>query len=171
MQNNKTIIFDTSIDLSKYTNNAMLTFATERVIAHKNLVNKLAKKINREYPNHDDDKLSGNMHQAYGILWKIYPDTEQTIFPERIFLEAKKHQSFHRLLTPHHTDYWKNENSIDASKMPTEYLEEMCCDWVAASIYDNENLIQWLGENINKQFSFSKSQLDFIYKTIDILKA
>lgn len=87
----------------------------------------------------------------------------------------------------HHPEYWDDsltENPInsenrdlpsgimvDATKMPFDALDELCCDWKAVSIELNTNPFEWAENNINVRWQFTIEQENYIYRTLEKLKS
>ena len=77
--------------------------------------------------NHDNSKYSEAEWEPYRK--NFFPLNDQEKFEnENAFEEAWKHHYSHNF---HHWNYWANYNSIDS--MTTNYVTEMCCDWIAMS--------------------------------------
>ncbi len=168
------INFNPDINLKKHTNSDILNCGVERIKHHQYLVNEFAKKINRKYPRHDEAKLQDEdtLH-AYGILWHEILNPCKKTFSETIVNEAKKFRWKHYVLNPHHIEHWCSlesfkQKNIDGRNMPIQYMEEMCCDWVASSAIDmvENNTTLWFQKRLGKKFIFSEEQIDFILKTI-----
>ena len=76
--------------------------------------------------NHDQSKYSDEEFDPYRI--KFYPTLAEKISDdnEEDFQAAWDH---HKLINPHHPQYWYDYENKVAKEMPLEYILEMICDW------------------------------------------
>ena len=154
----------------------------DRTIKHINLVKKYGEKINKDFSNHDIDKLTDkDLIIWYAFLtWKqanitfIYP-FDKKLIDKATFKHIKNNY--------HHPEYWDDsvidfvrdndglDNKItDASKMPNSAIYEMCADWCAMSEELNENTpFDWADKTINKRWKFTNNQINKIYKTLNTM--
>ncbi|MDR2933833.1 MAG: DUF5662 family protein [Rickettsiales bacterium] len=169
----KIIAPNPEVDLKRYTSDEMLKFCTMQIKFHRKIVNDIAKKISKEYPEHDEDKMNNSYtHYAYAILWNTKTAHKQTNIPKEIIDEAKRLQHNHHIMNPHHIEHWCSiENfkkpPIDGTVMPMEFIEEMCCDWMSMSVARGQTTLDWFESVIDKNFIFTKNQIDLIRKTIN----
>ena len=144
----------------------------ERTQAHIDRVNKYAKKIDREYPNHDSDKFN-ELYDGYSLMSKDnVSEEEQALIDDATFKHVRDNE--------HHCEHWVDEKDIegfsrnnptphgclDCSKMPESALEEMCCDWCAMSEEFNNTPFEWYEKNKDTRWHFSEEQDKFILDTL-----
>ena len=144
----------------------------ERTHAHIDRVNKYAKKINKEYPNHDNDKFN-ELYDGYSLMSKEnVNEEEQALIDDATFRHVRDNE--------HHCEHWVDEKDIegfsrnnpnphgclDCSKMPNEALEEMCCDWCAMSEEFNNTPFEWYEKNKDTRWHFNEEQDKFILDTL-----
>ena len=133
---------------------------------HKNLVNKYASKINKQYPNHDADKFSKELLIPYikGFIWGKMNCTDEE------WKSFKIAQELHYRNNAHHSQHWDKNSYFKApdvrGKMPDEALYEMCADWCAMSEYYGNTPFEWADENIGKLWKFDEHQIQVIYDTL-----
>ena len=133
---------------------------------HKNLVNKYASKINKQYPNHDADKFSKELLIPYikGFIWGKMNCTDEE------WKSFKVAQELHYRNNAHHSQHWDKNSYFKApdvrGKMPDEALYEMCADWCAMSEYYGNTPFEWADENIGKLWKFDEHQIQVIYDTL-----
>lgn len=144
----------------------------ERTHAHIDRVNKYAKKINKEYPHHDEDKFN-ELYAGYSLMSK-----ENVTEEEQKLIDDATYK--HVLNNEHHCEHWCNPEDIkgfsrknptphgclDCSKMPEFALEEMCCDWCAMSEEFNNTPFEWYTKNKNTRWHFNDKQDKFILDTL-----
>ena len=159
----------------------MVSFFYQRTNKHISLVNKYGKKMNKDYTYHDLDKLEDTDINTWYIFltWKYANPEYEYPFDSKLIDEATfKHIKNNQ----HHPEYWdKNIKNfvrdneldnmlVDASKMPTFAIHEMCADWCAMSEELGKNTpYDWAKKTINKRWKFTDKQIDEIYKTLDIM--
>ena len=144
----------------------------ERTRAHIERVNKYAKKIDREYPNHDSDKFN-ELYDGYSLMSKDnVTKEEQALIDDATFKHVRDNE--------HHCEHWVDEKDIegfsrnnptphgclDCSKMPESALEEMCCDWCAMSEEFNNTPFEWYEKNKDTRWHFNEKQDKFILDTL-----
>ena len=144
----------------------------ERTRAHIERVNKYAKKIDREYPNHDSDKFN-ELYDGYSLMSKDnVTKEEQALIDDATFKHVRDNE--------HHCEHWVDEKDIegfsrdnptphgclDCSKMPKSALEEMCCDWCAMSEEFNNTPFEWYEKNKDTRWHFNEKQDKFILDTL-----
>lgn len=146
----------------------------ERTHAHIDRVNKYAKKINKEYPHHDEDKFN-ELYDGYSLMSKNKEDItkeEQAMIDDATFK--------HVINNEHHCEHWVDSKDIegfsrdnptpngclDCSKMPNDALEEMCCDWCAMSEEFNNTPFEWYEKNKDTRWHFNEEQDKFILNTL-----
>lgn len=146
----------------------------ERTHAHIDRVNKYAKKINKEYPHHDEDKFN-ELYAGYSLMSKNKEDItkeEQAMIDDATFK--------HVINNEHHCEHWVDPKDIegfsrnnptpngclDCSKMPESALEEMCCDWCAMSEEFNNTPFEWYEKNKDVRWHFNEEQDKFILDTL-----
>ena len=133
---------------------------------HKNLVNKYASKINKQYPNHDADKFSKELLIPYikGFIWGKMNCTDEE------WKSFKVAQELHYRNNAHHSQHWDKNSYFKApdvrGKMPDEALYEMCADWCAMSEYYGNTPFEWADKNIGKLWKFDEHQIQVIYDTL-----
>ena len=143
-----------------------------RTRAHIERVNKYAKKIDREYPNHDSDKFN-ELYDGYSLMSKDnVTKEEQALIDDATFKHVRDNE--------HHCEHWVDEKDIegfsrdnptphgclDCSKMPESALEEMCCDWCAMSEEFNNTPFEWYEKNKDTRWHFNEKQDKFILDTL-----
>ena len=159
----------------------MVSFFYLRTNKHISLVNKYGKKMNKDYTYHDLDKLEDTDINTWYIFltWKYANPEYEYPFDSKLIDEATFK---HIKNNVHHPEYWdKNIKNftrdneldnmlVDASKMSTLAIHEMCADWCAMSEELGKNTpYDWAKKTINKRWKFTDKQIDEIYKTLDIM--
>lgn len=146
----------------------------ERTHAHIDRVNKYAKKINKEYPHHDEDKFN-ELYDGYSLMSKNKEDItkeEQAMIDDATFK--------HVINNEHHCEHWVDHEDIegfsrdnptphgclDCSKMPESALEEMCCDWCAMSEEFGNTPFEWYEKNKDTRWHFNEEQDKYILDTL-----
>jgi len=143
----------------------------ERTEKHIGLVNDYGKKIGRSFPDHDSSKLT-YLLDGYSFFSKENP-TEK----EGMYLDLVTY--IHITEAPHHPEYWTDTNLdgftrknftpngiVEATKMPEEYLEEMCADWCAMSFEFGNTPFEWFNKVNDTRWLFSPDQQKFIRNTL-----
>jgi hypothetical protein len=162
----------------------MLNAYLERTFNHIDRVIKYGKKINKDYTDHDRDKLTVDKIIIPYIFMNWQKNNDNTIIiPDEIQKGIDTATRCHILANSHHPEYWDDEakentkgftrkdpnpNGIyDATKMPNEALDEMCCDWCAMSEEFNEKTPKdWADKTINKRWKFTDKQKEYIYNML-----
>jgi len=111
--------------------------------------------------------------------------------PKEIEAEMMAATYWHIKHNHHHPEYWDPTTTIeeslnfndrnappkkmiDATKMPLTYVAQMVADWTAMDEEKNKkdlgNAKNWADKNINIRWSFSPTQVEFIYKLINLIK-
>ncbi len=137
---------------------------------------------------HDISKLYLPERQPYIYLtWQTHMRKKGKGFIINDKMQNRIHEmTFHHVKNnPHHPEFHapnlkvnpidvndrtKRTVKIDATAMSELYLIEMVCDWSAVSEELHGNLIQWVDDSIASRWTFSESQINFIYELIEILK-
>ena len=149
-----------------------LTKFDERTHAHIDRVNKYAKKLGKEYPDHDSDKFL-ELFDGYSLMGK-----ENVTEEEQKLIDDATYK--HVLNNEHHCEHWCNPEDIkgfsranptpngclDCSKMPESALEEMCCDWCAMSEEFKNSPFEWYEKNKDTRWHFNEEQDKFILDTL-----
>lgn len=145
----------------------------ERTKYHIGLVNKFAEKIGRTFPRHDNSKLTELLD---GYCYFSKPREELTKAESELLDIVTL---IHITNSPHHPEYWTDtplsgftrinytpHGTIDATQMPEEYLEELCCDWCACSSEFKNSPIDWFHKVNGNRWKFSPEQQEFILKCL-----
>lgn len=148
-----------------------------RTKKHIALVHKYAKKIDREYPEHDNSKLT-DLLDMYCYFSK--PKEERTE-DENALLDIGTY--VHITQAPHHPEYWTTSNLIGFTRanpnpngiievvdMPEEALLEMCCDWCATGDEKGNSGSEWFDLVNGVRWLFSEEQQEFIRETLKKLE-
>lgn len=152
---------------------------------HTDLVYKLGKKVfNMDFSMHDFDKFHAEGEKknllTLRYIWnqKNYRPSESMIkrFDELVFIHVKQNK--------HHPEYWDSsvtfedfyngecQKTVDCSQMSREAFLELCCDWAAVSITNNQPLMKWFYKTTtgNKpRFSFSDNQTKQFKKNMKMI--
>lgn len=113
--------------------------------------------------NHDHTKYSEEEFEGYRQYFHPCSDEEPN---EELFNLAWKH---HYKNSPHHPEYWVNEDNNSIRDMEPIYIAEMLLDWEAMSMKFGENTYDYyIKEKDNKPFSDNTRKL--IEQVIDIFK-
>lgn len=130
----------------------------------------LAKEFNINYNtlsdhinNHDHTKYSEEEFEGYRQYF--HPCSDETPNKE-LFDLAWRH---HYKNSPHHPEYWVDEDNNIIIDMEPIYIAEMLLDWEAMSMYFNNNTYDYyMKEKDNKPLSENTKK--FIEKVINIFK-
>lgn len=149
----------------------------DRTNKHIALVNKYANKLGLKYPNHDKDKLD-TLYKGYINLFKS--QSELLTEEEEKLVDAFTY--IHVVTNEHHPEYWTDDvligftrknpipnGPIDVSKMPFQYIAEMCCDWCAVSEEMGNTPFEWFDKINQKRWKFSENQQEQIIKLLEAL--
>lgn len=147
----------------------------ERTNQHIGRVRGNAQLLGKDYPTHDADKLA-ELFEGYSIMKKENPTKEDIAKMDAATLK-------HITTNPHHPEFWTDSDLtgftrknfcpnglVDATKMPKEALEEMCCDWTAMSQELGTDIYEWFYKVNGKRWKFSEWQQLFILETIEKLQ-
>ena len=161
----------------------------ERIKSHILSVQEFAKKLEDAYPEelkglyenslkHDQSKFEEPELYPYVLLtWeKKHPDKFQA--PKDLVHEATTH---HVKTNKHHAEYFDPKATVnpiyrddpsgrivDATKMDTLSLAEMCADWMAVGKEFGNTGKQWADRNVNIRWKFAPEQVKKIYKYLEI---
>ena len=124
----------------------------ERTKWHKYALN-----VGLGYPDHDADKLTGELLDGY----KYIQAKNITKSQEKALNEATYK---HIITNPHHLEYWAKDKEalknfdrknppmgLDCTAVEDSALIEMCADWCARAEEFGNSPIWWLEKNINKR--------------------
>lgn len=143
---------------------------------HIELVNKYGAMLGHNYSSHDHSKLE--------LLLEFYkyfmvPPEDRTESQESILDLASY---MHITNSPHHVEYWTDSNidgwtrrnptpngPIDATDMPDECIEEMCCDWKAVGEEKGNTAKSWFNKVNGTRWIFSDHQQQLILDTLSKL--
>jgi len=147
----------------------------ERTKNHIRLVNDFARKIGKEYPNHDASKLNDLLEPYSLFLKKNKTQAEEELLDLATIIHIKN--------SPHHPEYWtdtniegftrKNPNPhgiIDATDMPDEALEEMAADWCATGVMKNNSGMEWFNKVNGVRWLFTTEQQAYLRKLLNIME-
>lgn len=134
------------------------------------------KRIGKNYNNHDDDKF-GSLYLPYIFITLRYnPDIKDKLNMDEDMEKLTKWASFHHVKNnKHHPEYWDSsvkegeQKTVDATKMPDEYIIEMCCDWSSVGAENGGSPQDWFEKNNGKRWKFTKDQEDLINETLEKL--
>lgn len=143
----------------------------KRTKQHINLVNKYAAKLGLNYADHDSSKLT-LLLDNYCVFSKPNPTQEEQAKLDKCTL-------FHIKNSTHHPEYWTSTDltgftrknftpngPIDATKMPDEFIVEMCCDWCACSEEFDNTPFEWFNKVNQTRWIFNQHQQHFILYTL-----
>lgn len=175
----------------------MVQHYQKRTNKHINLVRKYLDILSEKFPElnkndiesrkkkHDKSKFEQPENTPYVyITWKYRMKDEGKEFnvPQEVQDKMNEATVHHIISNSHHPEYWcgrktglinqKNrdkppEEIVDATKMPNEDIQQMCCDWSAVSEERGNSPLDWAKNNINIRWKFTKQQEDLIYKTLN----
>lgn len=112
---------------------------------------------------HDDSKFGKEEFEPYRK--NFYPiSLEEKKENKSNFFKAWKHHYTNNL---HHWNWWSETGN--KSYMTFNFVVEMCCDWIAMSMANKGNALQWFYQQTNidlgvKQKSFVEELLNEYYK-------
>lgn len=123
---------------------------------------------------HDNDKLTDPRLIAIQIIKvaNTYIHDFKIEVTEDFESDWKRYILFnHCVKNAHHPEYWNPGKiiegiSLDAAGMPNNAIFEMIADWVSIGSFNNNTAKEWLDENLNKRWTFTDKQLDFINKVL-----
>ncbi len=159
---------------------AMKSYFDNRTKHHIELVNYFAKKLGKEYPNHDMDKFEEGMYEPYIIYsWSFFKKIELSDEDMKLCNDVTIK---HILNNKHHPEYWEKDKSkytkfsrknpncnTVAYDMDKESIIEMVCDWCAMSKEHHNDPFNWFEENGIGRWTFTEEQKSLIFKTMNDL--
>ena len=141
---------------------------------HIEMVNRFARKLGLEFPEHDSDKLT-TLFKGYSLMAK----EDRTAEEQRLVDTATY---FHVTTQNHHPEKHSDADltgfsrsnpipngPIDVSKMPEDAILEMLCDWCSMSVKFNNTPFEWFSAQKDSRWIFSKEQENFILDTLKTL--
>ena len=152
----------------------IMEFHHRRTQAHVDCLNYYAGLLGYHFPEHDNDKNSGPMRNAYAYInyANYHPDFH--ISDARKQLYTDMHTEHHRMQV-HHIEHYSR-----ASEIPDIVLIEMLCDWHSATFEQNhvrhESIASCVRDYFNRylrdndKLRWSSHQLAIIDDTIDFLE-
>jgi len=155
----------------------------------------LAKELNVTYNDllqqrndHDTDKLNGDISKEYMIINWLYKCKMDNIpcdipYTKEMDLATSKHITDN----PHHPEFWDNNFvhkdvidfanrdstklvSRDGTKMPDNYIIEMCADWCSTAKERGNTPQEWMNKcKKDKRYIFTNNQWKLIEEVLDIM--
>ena len=170
----------------------MIDHNVKRTTKHIEDVKKHAKIIATKLPKHkkvvelsdthDASKFEHPEKDAYHLIaWKYKCKQEgiPCVFNKRQ-LKSMKDASYHHIThNKHHPEYWVKRREIkankpespfiplDATKMKTENICEMCADWLSMSEELKNDPRDWADKVIGKKYKFTNHQVSTIYEILN----
>lgn len=165
----------------------MVNYSKQRQQLHRSLVAKYHERWHDSHGNsqmrgsisHDLDKQEHPLLIPYILIdWSYKLKAEGK---EGLEYTDDMHEAtyIHITTNKHHPEYWADEvflnkenrdepsETVDATKMPLNYVMYMCCDWCAVSEERGSSPFEWANKNINVRWKFTDEQIDFIYDTLE----
>ena len=160
----------------------------ERTRDHINRVVKFGEKIKKDFTQHDASKFESPEADPYvWVSWKhkMQHDGVKLDLSPEIDAQCRAATFHHITHNRHHPEYWDNDMNdtkrnpnggantpaqiVDATMMPLDAIQEMCCDWCAMSEELNNSPHEWADKVIETRFKFTPHQIFLIYSTLDSL--
>lgn len=153
----------------------IIEFHHQRTTAHVDCMNYFAGLLGYHFPEHDNDKHSGPMRDAYA--YKNYARYHPEYNIPKIYSELCKEKcAEHHKTQPHHLEYYS-----DVSEISDLTLIEMVCDWFSASFEQryithedpNDYTVQQFFDvtlRDNPKYKWSEKQVELICSSIDFLE-
>lgn len=153
----------------------IMEFHHRRTMAHVDCLNYFAGLLGYHFPEHDNDKNSGPMRDAYAYqnYARYHPEYNIPKIYSELFRTkcAEHHQT-----QPHHLEYYS-----DVSKISDITLIEMVCDWFSANFEQryithedpNDYTVQQFFDitlRNHPKYKWSKKQVELISSSIDFLE-
>lgn len=150
------------IDINGITSE-MRCFFNKRTRQHIDYVIAFGKKLGLDLSNHDSDKYSAELIDAYTLLtWQKNHD--DIILADDAKLIVKNAVKTHLKNNRHHPQAW-----VDVADMDDASLKEMCCDLCAMSKEFGDNPQKFFSSNLSNKYQFTLKQKKLVSKTLDFL--
>jgi len=101
----------------------MIEHSKRRTNAHIASVNYFSSLLDKNFPEHDADKLREPLLSAYGLLTHFF---FKDSWPASKTNEFEQYLQQHRQSNPHHSEAYAN-----IADLQEEHIPEMVCDWFA----------------------------------------
>ena len=149
----------------------IMDFHHKRTQAHIDCLNYFAGLLGYHFPEHDNDKNSGQMRTGYAYInyANYHPDFK--ISNARTELYHEMHAEHHRMQS-HHIEHYTS-----ASDITDITLIEMVCDWHSANFEQNHvihnpsstSVRDFFDTIMQHKMNWSEKQIALIYEVIDFL--
>lgn len=159
-----------------------------RTQQHIDRVIKFADKLKLDVSDHDQSKFQEPEMSPYILInwrYKLKDEGVDLQLPPEIDAQCRAATFHHITHNRHHPEYWDNEMNdtkrnhegganapaqiVDATMMPLDAIQEMCCDWCAMSEERNNSPHEWADKVIGTRFKFTPHQIFLIFSTLDSL--
>ena len=152
----------------------ILEFHHKRTQAHVDCLNYFAGLLGYHFPEHDNDKNSGPMRDAYAYVnyAKYHPELHLSNARKQLFYDMHNE---HHTMQAHHINNYKSVSDI-----PDIVLIEMICDWHSANFEQNHvtheggatNVREFFDKHLrnNDNMRWSAHQLAIIDDTISFFE-
>ena len=149
----------------------IMDFHHKRTQAHIDCLNYFAGLLGYHFPEHDNDKNSGQMQTAYAYMNYAKYHPELHLSDARIELFHEMHDEHHRMQS-HHIEHYKS-----ASEISDITLIEMICDWFSANFEQNHIthkggascVREYFDTCMQQKMDWSEKQIAMIDEMIDFL--
>ena len=143
----------------------IMEFHHRRTTAHIDCLNYFAGLLGYHFPEHDNDKQSGPMRDAYAYYnyAKYHPEMQ---------LSDARYDLWHDMHAEHHLEHYDNISEISDIT-----LVEMICDWYSANFEQNHvtheggapNVRTYFETEVRNKLNFTDAQITQINEMIDFL--
>ena len=148
-----------------------MEFHHKRTQAHIDCLNYYAGLLGYHFPEHDNDKNSGPMRDAYAYFNYAKYHPEFTLSAARHDLWRDMHDEHHHM-QPHHIGHYTH-----ASEISDVTLVEMICDWHSANFEQNyvsheggpTSVREFFDTCLRNKIDWTASQIATIDEIIDFL--
>ena len=150
----------------------IMEFHHRRTAAHIDCLNYFAGLLGYHFPEHDNDKNTGPMRDAYAYAnyAKYHPELNLSDARKQLYFDMHDE---HHSMQPHHIGHYEH-----AADIPDVVLVEMVCDWHSANFEQNHvsyeggapNVREFFDTEMRHKKDWTDKQIAQIYEMIDFLE-